>query len=396
MRRRFLNLVVLSTLMLSLVFSCTDDTDTPLQQQNPEQTIFMYFPWSGSDIYPYFEKNISSFEKAIRNNNGLGNNRCIAFISSSATTAYLINIYFDGKVCKRDTIKKYDFNKPIFTTETGIASIIQDATISPYTKKWAMIIGCHGMGWIPKGTRIENVANISKLKKSDKIQLTRYFGHSSDASCQTDISTLAKGIELSGKKMNYILFDDCYMSNIETAFELKDATNFLIASTSEIMIEGMPYEVIGKDLLNSNLEGVCKGFYSFYSNFTTPCGTIGVTDCREIDNMAELIKRINSKYPNASENVYGLQTLDGFTPAIFFDFGSYVEKICKDETLKEEFKERLAKLVPYKANTKTYYSMYTQARKEIKTFSGVTISDPTNNAFVAQEVKETSWYKATH
>ena len=35
--------------------------------------------------------------------------------------------------------------------------------------------------------------------------------------------------------MEYILFDDCYMSSIEVAYELKDVTKYLIGSTSEMM-----------------------------------------------------------------------------------------------------------------------------------------------------------------
>ena len=30
-------------------------------------------------------------------------------------------------------------------------------------------------------------------------------------------------------KMQYILFDACYMGNVETAYELKDVTNYLIS-----------------------------------------------------------------------------------------------------------------------------------------------------------------------
>lgn len=44
---------------------------------------------------------------------------------------------------------------------------------------------------------------------------------------QTDVGTLARGIVGAGVKMEYILFDDCYMSSVEVAYELKEATRFL-------------------------------------------------------------------------------------------------------------------------------------------------------------------------
>ena len=186
------------------------------------------------------------------------------------------------------------------------------------------------------------------------------------------------------------------MSNIETAYDLKDATDYLIASTCEIMIEGMPYAEIGIDLLNNNYKGVVDGFYGFYSTFSTPCGTIGVTDCREVAGMAYIMKQINGAYPDGLDVTDDVQRLDGYSPTIFFDFGDYVSHLCKDASLLAAFNEQLARLVPYKANTDTYYSMFTGRRASIKSFSGLTISDPTVNRSVANYKVQTNWHKATH
>ena len=50
----------------------------------------------------------------------------------------------------------------------------------------------------------------------ENVPMTRYFG-GLNAQYQTDITTLAKGISNAVLKMEYILFDDCYMSSIEVA-----------------------------------------------------------------------------------------------------------------------------------------------------------------------------------
>jgi hypothetical protein len=119
--------------------------------------------------------------------------------------------------------------------------------------------------------------------------MTRYFGGLT-RKFQTDVSTLARGITGAGIKMGYILFDDCYMSSVEVAYELKEATRFLIASTSEMMAYGMPYATVGEFLLGSPDYGsLCEGFYDFYSTYEImPCGTLAVTDCSELDNMATI------------------------------------------------------------------------------------------------------------
>ena len=68
---------------------------------------------------------------------------------------------------------------------------------------------------------------------------------------------------------------------VEVAYDLKDVTDYLIGSTSEVMAYGMPYAEIGQYLIGKvDYEGICDGFYSFYSNYSEmPCGTIAVTDC---------------------------------------------------------------------------------------------------------------------
>lgn len=106
------------------------------------------------------------------------------------------------------------------------------------------------------------------------------------------MGTLARGIVGAGVKMEYILFDDCYMSSVEVAYELKEATRFLIASTSEMMAYGMPYATVGEFLLgNPDYGSLCEGFHDFYSTYEMmPCGTLAVTDCSELDNMAAIMK----------------------------------------------------------------------------------------------------------
>ena len=86
---------------------------------------------------------------------------------------------------------------------------------------------------------------------------------------------------------------------------------------------------------NIDYEKICDGFYSFYSNYVTPCGTISVTDCSEIDNLAAIMKEINQRYTFNEELISSLQSLDGYKPSISFDCGDYVAKLCSDPDLLE-------------------------------------------------------------
>ena len=125
--------------------------------------------------------------------------------------------------------------------------------------------------------------------------------------------------------MEYILFDDCYMSSIEVAYALRHVAEYLIACPTEIMAFGMPYAEIGRYLLGEpDYESICREFYEFYSTYQYPYATFGITDCSELDALASLMREINGQYVFDESQRRDLQPMDGYTPTIFYDYGDYV------------------------------------------------------------------------
>lgn len=387
------NWVRLSFCLIILIFSissCVKDdlANVPVDNQ---KTLFMYLPWS-NNLTSDFYTNISDMENAI-SRKGLKGERVVVFISTTSEEATMFEITCKDGKCERVTLK--DYTNPPFTTAEGITSILNDMKSFAPAPTYAMTIGCHGMGWIPvNSTRSRSRTQMKMHWEYEGVPQTRYFGGTSSR-YQTDITTLAEGIANAGIKMEFILFDDCYMSAIEVAYDLRNVTDYLIGSTSEIMAYGMPYSIIGEYLLGDpDYKAICDGFYSFYSTYSTPCGTIGVTDCSELNNLVAIMKEINTRYTFDISKLNRLQRLDGYRPVIFFDYGDYVAHLCGDEQLLQEFQEQLNRTVPYKAHTENYYSM-SMGKVRIKTYSGITVSDPTIHSW-AKDKTETNWYKATH
>lgn len=373
-----------------------EDIDPPSSRTDTEETIFMYYPWSDNLLY-YFNQNIQDMGSAFSKQ--LKNQRILVFLSTSSKDASLFELVYENGKYVRKALKTYQ--DPQYTKAEGITNILTDIKTYSPAKRYSMIIGCHGMGWIPvSSAQARSAFNIFRRHwEYENAPMTRYFGGVQSAN-QTDITTLAKGISDAEMKMKYILFDDCYMSTVEVAYDLKDVTDHLIASTSEIMAVGMPYHKMGHYLVEEvNYESICNEFYSFYSTYSTPCGTIAVTDCSEMDNLAAIMKEINQQYTFDPELRSSLQPLDGYDPVIFYDYGDYVSKLCTDQSLLNRFNEQLNRTVPNKRNTDYYYSMIKYPKNggktKINTFSGITISDPSTHPNAAQKT-ETAWYAATH
>ena len=394
--RFFICLIVLSFFLMSCV---KEEVELPNQK-----TLLMYLPWPADmTLTKAFKTNIADLEKAI-SKNGLNNEKVVVFMSTSSTEATLYEITCENGICKHDTLKNYV--NPSFTTVEGIASILNDMKSVAPALTYAMIIGGHGMGWIPVSPTYQTIGikalstSISSFKNYWEYEgafHTRYFGGTT-TKYQTDITSLAQGITMAGiKKMEYILFDNCYMSSIEVAYELRNVTNYLIASPTEIMAYGMPYAVVGEYLLGeTDYKAVCDGFYAFYSTYNeAPYGTLAVTNCSELASTASLMREINSRYTFDTAQLNSLQRMDGYEPPIFYDYGDYVAHLCTDEQLLMEYKEQLDRMIPYKTHTTEFYSK-SKGAVPINVYSGITTSDPSDNPQVSIDKTKTSWYTATH
>lgn len=81
------------------------------------------------------------------------------------------------------------------------------------------------------------------------------------------------------------------MSSIEVIYELKDKTNYIIASNAEVLNTSFPYHKIVPYLFDgiSGLEELSRQYYEFYNEkegLERSC-TISLIKTKELDNLAQ-------------------------------------------------------------------------------------------------------------
>lgn len=385
-------LMLMATSWLS---ACHDEIPDDLARtrttSQQERTIIMYLPYSGSgynNLYSFFEQNIRDVEQSIKQAGGLGtNNLYVVIADNSPNRVYLYRIRMEGTECVHDTIKRYDH--PRLMDAQWITRVINDVKSISETPKYAMLVGCHGEGWLPPKN------NVTRAK-------TRWFGGPGYA---ISIADFAQGIEQTGIKLEYLLFDDCYLSCAEVAYDLRNATNMLIASTSEVMADGMPYAEVFQYLASPqpNFGQLVNDYIAHYQRQSYPYATIGVINTQYIQSMAQLMKQVNATYTWNTANNHQLQDLDGdhFVPTVYFDFGSYAHTLFGSNlALYSQYQTLMAQLVPYKGNTAYIYNA-SGTTTRVNEFSGITISDPSANTGqygynVALLKTQTAWWAASH
>ncbi len=399
--------------------SCTEEA-FDVDKVN-KQTILVFLPWTGGNssigLTEVLSNNIDSICAGITDKKGLNNTRVLVFFSNNANNSTLFDLTYNDvtKEVSRTPIKTYEGSA--YNSANGFADLLNEVRKNAEALNYALIIGGHGCGWSCADDWI-NYPNQAKSFNTQQtfdtsfsgIQFgadpnnptTRFFGSVDRKENSIDLSTLAEGIKQSGIKMQYILFDVCYMGNVETAYELKDVTNYLIATSSEIMAKGIPYRSMWSYLNGTtpNYSSLVNGIVNFYKNSTAPYCNMAAIDCRQLDALANVMKEINQKYTlDTTIPLDSIQPLDGFSPHLSYDMAVYVDSLRPSGYLKEQFNNQLKKTVKAAAHTDCAYTalrLYPEATIKIKNYCGLSISDPSQHPVAIRGKEKTGWWKATH
>lgn len=374
------------------------------------QTMLLYMP--GTNLLWFYEQNIAGIEAAI-NAQVPGDGRIlVCYQPTSHSTAVMMELHFDDKrqTCVTTQLKSYSS----FAADdpTSVQQMLADAQLLAPARKYGLVIGCHGKAWIPASSG--NIENKSLrphpgeglwTPRPDALP-TRSFG---DSGRELDIPELAAALTSLPNRFSYLIFDACFMANIETLYDLREAVDVVIASPCEIMAAGFPYSraipyLFTDNGASHNLEQVCKEFYTFYnddwntvpSNARSGCISLAIT--AELDDLAEVMRRINAqpKQPYTEE----LQSYEGLPTHVFYDLGHYVTLSCGDMAQLDDFHKQLDKTFPKtsRLHTPSFYSVYGRysdpKTHPIIYYSGVSVSEPSTRYI--PENQQTSWYRATH
>lgn len=403
--------------MVGVSCSNGDSPDGPDVPVTPVgQTVFMFFPWSNS-LLSDFRRTVEDMQTVVAQRS-MKDERIMVFMATSEREAVLFELKKQNGRCLTDTLRRYS-DRP-FTSRQWLTSLFSEVMTLAPASRYGMVVGCHGLAWVPiqgqrnarkrlgSQERIDEEDNLYKEERIDKegepndlmhfeVQgpvTTRFIGGTYPET-QIETTDLADAMADAGFHTEYILFDACYMSSVEVAYELKDVTHYLIASPTEVLSYGFPYITMGKHLLGTpNYKGIVDSFISFYSSYNLPYGTVAVTDCTQLDALAAIAQQINAA--DAEQLVpNGVQIMDGYSPTLFYDLGHLMSLKDAGTVLTAAFAEQLEKTVPYKGHTGQYFTTLKDAPVDIKHYSGLNTSQGSLN-HMADRLSETAWYKATN
>jgi hypothetical protein len=188
---------------------------------------------------------------------------------------------------------------------------------------------------------------------------------------------------------------------------MRTLADYIIASPTEIMSTGFPYDrvvtTVFAEWSEAGFVEIGEEFVDYYANRggEDPCGTVAVVKMAEMDALAETIRRLGLRTGELA-SVEGIQFYEGFSaPAhIFYDLDDYLGRM-REELLPAEynaFKAQLERSVVYAGHTPVFYSVYPKVSGgsyiPVEHYSGLAVFIPwSGTAPLTDMYRQTDWYK---
>lgn len=374
------NLLCALFLVISLA-GCSKDDPTP--QEAPVRTVLVYMIASnlGGDL----TNNIDAMISVATPDNLNGGNLLVLYSKNEAETELFQIKQGDNQIVTRHHIRDYNGQSGI--SPSLMQDVIQDVITDFPAKSYGLVLSSHGTSWLPNGYS----------------SMLRSFGEENGK--RMEIYELAEA--LPDNTFDFILFDACSMGGIECVFELKDKADYIVASPSEVLSRGFPFDEILPYMFTerANVEEMANSFYTFYKNYSMPFANVGVTKTSELGELAAITREILQSA--GMEEIYALplseiQTLSNLPGSAtrLYDFDDLISHLANNDQY-TRFQTILNQTVVAKYTTDIIYCTQPNGSHgryyPVEQFSGLSIYPPQEKLTELNAwYKQLKWYKTVY
>jgi hypothetical protein len=297
----------------------------------------------------------------LTNNWNDNNNGNLLVYADTGESPVLVHIYHNesAKCNVADTIEVYEHTNT--ANPLTLTRVLNDVKDYYPANSYGLVVLSHATGWLPS-----SMSNPSPLLRS-----VIYDATTPDKNNYMELQHFAAAIPY---KLDFIIFDACFMGTVEVCYELKDKSDYIVASPAEIISPGFVYCLMMQHLFKkqADLVSVADDFYTFFNLQTgiAQSAIVSVVKTSELENLATVFKDIHSQSYNFVD-LEKVQTFGYGSQKIYFDLGDYMYNLSSERYF--EFQNTLQSCITYKKNTDNYYSEGIKGLQPIKNFSGLSV-----------------------
>lgn len=273
----------------------------------------------------------------------------------------------------------------------------------PATTGYGLTLWGHANGWI----------------KMDSLAYSRGYGidngvNSSfhDSGYWLNMPTLKRILE-KVPHLEFILADCCNFMCLESIYELREVTDYVVGSPAEIPDPGAPYEKIVPEMFKR--QNAAQGIMEKYAADNQDYLPLSVAKTKEMDALAEATRtvlkaiycRLDTEYPDMTDLIYYYNEYNSrYLPQynIFYDAGDFVKKFAT-ETEYKQWKAVFDRVITDKVfasswtTNKSWYTYYSHFEMTEEKYHGVSMFVPQQELGYYrrynQDIKQLGWYWAT-
>jgi len=392
MKNFFLRTLAIVLWQVFLFTSCEKDSNIVTKKES-KRAVFVYMI-ADNDLDFYATANINEMETFIAQNPEAGSVYVYIDRAKNRKTAhpilYQITADTSAKINSK-IIKVYPENNSA-NEKVFAEALSQVQTICAINNEFlrGLVLWSHGSAWLP-----ESVSLASQRATAVKsFGLDQTMANNENHNAEMDIRKLA--IILNNYHFDFILFDACFMASIEVFYELRNTTDYIIASPTEVLATGFPYKDILTDMLSAtvNYQKIAQKYVAFFQQKKGVLQSASVVTVKtaELPQFATLFKyylnTISREITDQKWLQYSQDEVD-----YLFDLGQVADYLQKEQTNKK-LTEQLGRLI-----TNYHHTSYFFGKIPLQKSSGISIYIPQSATLQNDEYefyKTLSWTNAVN
>lgn len=392
MKNFFLRTLAIVLWQVFLFTSCEKDSNIVTKKES-KRAVFVYMI-ADNDLDFYATANINEMETFIAQNPEAGSVYVYIDRAKNRKTAhpilYQITADTSAKINSK-IIKVYPENNSA-NEKVFAEALSQVQTICAINNEFlrGLVLWSHGSAWLP-----ESVSLASQRATAVKsFGLDQTMANNENHNAEMDIRKL--DIILNNYHFDFILFDACFMASIEVFYELRNTTDYIIASPTEVLATGFPYKDILTDMLSAtvNYQKIAQKYVAFFQQKKGVLQSASVVTVKtaELPQFATLFKyylnTISREITDQKWLQYSQDEVD-----YLFDLGQVADYLQKEQTNKK-LTEQLGRLI-----TNYHHTSYFFGKIPLQKSSGISIYIPQSATLQNDEYefyKTLSWTNAVN
>jgi hypothetical protein len=333
------------------VISCNPAED-PAAPEPTDRVLLVYFGGDNSLSGETWQK-----IEAIRAGLPPGNAKVLLYHDPKNATPVLTCLQHRQGQVSADTVAVY--GEEDSATEAVFARVVDDVRAAYPARAYSLLVFSHASGWLPQGA-------LNNPRQQSVVM---------DGSTEMDLAAFGRAIP--DGAFDVIVFEACLMAGIEVAYELKDKTAYILASSAEIVSPGFTgiYPASLGLLLSGDPVAFGQAAFAYFDRQTGEmrAATFSVIRTAGLGALAAFVA--DNCQHNRPVDILALQHFDRkVSYRLFFDFEDYYARLLDTDGQRATLQSLINDCVVWKAATPSFLINYNGFH--INRHSGLTVYIP--------------------